>query len=91
LPTVLRFIMLISVLGCTSKPVPPEHHDPFVEKWVGKPTRELVQHLGQPSRETKLSSGEKTLVWEKPSDCYVAFNITKSDVVESGYRRCPER
>ena len=88
---VLRSVLILWVVGCTSKPVPPEHHDVFVEKWLGKHTKELVAEMGQPTRQTRLSSGEKTLVWEKPSDCYIAFNITKADVIESGYRRCPEQ
>lgn len=87
----LRFMLILLVVGCTSEPVPPEHHDAFVEKWLGKHRKELVREMGQPTRETKLSSGEKTLVWEKPSDCYITFNITKADVIESGYRRCPEQ
>ena len=85
----LLFLPVFYVLGCTAQqPLPPSHHDVAVERWVGKSKKELIASMGPPTRETALSSGERTLVWERKGGCYITFNTDKRGIVESGHDRC---
>jgi hypothetical protein len=84
----LFLLPVFYMLGCTAKPLPPSHHDVAVERWVGKSKKQLIASMGAPTRETKLSSGESTLLWERKGGCYITFNTDKAGIVESGHDRC---
>jgi hypothetical protein len=88
-----KFLLLLPcffLLCCTPEPIPPSHHDVVVERWVGKSKKQLIASMGPPTRETTLSSGEGTLIWERKSGCYITFNTDRSGIVESGHDRCGE-
>jgi hypothetical protein len=88
-----KFLLLLPcffLLCCTPEPIPPSHHDVVVERWVGKSKKQLIASMGLPTRETTLSSGESTLIWERKSGCYITFNTDRSGIVESGHDRCGE-
>ena len=84
----LFFLSIFYMLGCTSQPLPATHHDVGVEQWVGKSKKQLIASMGPPTRETSLSSGETTLVWERKGGCYITFNTDKRGIVDSGHDRC---
>jgi len=90
----LACIILVSMagmglVGCGSSKVLPEtHHEPSVEKWVGKTKQQLLQALGPPTQQLALSSGESTLLWEKKEGCRISFNIDKHGKVDSGHDTC---
>ncbi|HEY3196737.1 MAG TPA: hypothetical protein VGJ57_01895 [Nitrospirales bacterium] len=86
---VLLLLPAIFLFCCTSnQPLPPSHHDVVVEGWVGKSKKQLIASMGPPTRETTLSSGESTLIWERKDGCYITFNTDKAGIVESGHDRC---
>jgi hypothetical protein len=85
---VLLLLPAMFLLCCTSQPLPPSHHDVVVEGWVGKSKKQLIASMGTPTRETTLSSGESTLIWERKGGCYITFNTDKAGIVESGHDRC---
>ena len=87
-PKILLLLPAIFLLCCTSQPLPTSHHDVVVEGWVGKSKKQLIASMGPPTRETTLSSGESTLIWERKTGCYITFNTDKAGIVESGHDRC---
>jgi hypothetical protein len=84
----LLFLSIFYMLGCTAQPLPAIHHDVVVEQWVGKSKKQLIASMGAPTRETSLSTGESTLVWERKGGCYITFNTDKRGIVDSGHDRC---
>jgi hypothetical protein len=86
---ILLSIAAVGLVGCGSSKVLPEtHHEPSVEKWVGKTKQQLVQALGPPTQDLALSTGESTLLWEKKAGCRISFNIDKRGRVDSGHDTC---
>jgi len=84
----LLLLLAFYVLGCSTQKIPVSHHDVAVERWVGKSKKQLIASMGPPTRETTLSSGESTLVWERKGRCYITFNTGRAGIVESGHDRC---
>lgn len=87
---ILLSMAAMGLVGCGSSKVLPEtHHEPSVEKWVGKTKQQLVQALGPPTQDLALSTGESTLLWEKKAGCRISFNLDKQGRVDSGHDTCP--
>lgn len=87
---ILLFMAGMGIVGCGSSKVLPEtHHEPSVEKWIGKTKQQLLQALGPPTQQLALSTGESTLLWEKKEGCRISFNIDKQGRVDSGHDTCP--
>lgn len=84
----LLFWALLYLWGCTTAVLPSSHHDVVVERWVGKSKKQLIASMGPPTRETTLSSGESTLIWERQSGCFITFHTDKHGMVEAGTDRC---